>query len=60
MRVLGNNFNITNELLQHLYKLYPNKLPLEQVTSEELAFLRGQQSVIDKLVQLQETDYEED
>ena len=60
MRVLGNNFNITGDLLNHLQKLYPNKLPLEQVTPEELAFLRGQQSVVDKLVQLQETDLEEE
>ena len=60
MRVLGNDFNITDGLLNHLYKLYPNKLPLAQVTSEELAFIRGQQSVISKLVELQEQDFEEE
>ncbi|MAI39632.1 MAG: hypothetical protein CL599_19195 [Alteromonas sp.] len=60
MRVLGNDFNITDGLLNHLYKLYPNKLPLEQITSEEFSFLRGQQSVINKLIELQQQDFEED
>jgi len=60
MKVLGNDYHITDGLINRLYELYPNKLPLEQVTPEELAFLRGQQSIINKLVQLQETDLEED
>jgi len=60
MRVLGNDFNITDGLLNYLYKLYPNKLPLTQITSEELAFLRGQQAVIDKLRELQQQDFEEE
>lgn len=60
MRILGNDFNITDGLLNHLSTIYPNKLPLVQITSEELAFLRGQQSVIDKLRELQQQDFEED
>ena len=59
MKVLGNNFNITDGLLNHLKELYPNKLPLGQVTLEELRFLQGQQSIIDKLIELQHTDFEE-
>jgi hypothetical protein len=59
MKVLGNDFNITDGLLNYLYDIYPNKLPLAQVTPEDLAFLRGQQSVIQKLVELQHQDYEE-
>jgi|TARA_B100002019_G_scaffold139326_2_gene120012 hypothetical protein len=59
MRVLGNDFNITDGLLNHLKELYPNKLPLGQVTLEELRFLQGQQSIIDKLIELQHTDFEE-
>jgi|TARA_B100001094_G_scaffold333061_1_gene408249 hypothetical protein len=59
MRVLGNDFNITDGLIRKLYELYPDKLPLNQVTSEDLAFLRGQQSVINKLVELQDQDFEE-
>ncbi len=60
MKVLGNDFNITDGLLNHLTAIYPNKLPLEQISSEDLAFLRGQQSVIDKLKELQQRDFEED
>jgi hypothetical protein len=60
MKVLGNDFNITDGLLNHLTAIYPNKLPLEQISSEDLAFLRGQQSVIDKLKELQHRDFEED
>lgn len=50
MNVLDNNYYITPVLLNWLAELYPNKLPLEQVSPEELAFLRGQQSVIQKLM----------
>lgn len=57
MKLLGNDFNITDGLLSHLKMLYPNKLPLEQVSPEELSFLRGQQSIIQKLVELQNNDY---
>jgi hypothetical protein len=60
MRVLGNNFNITVALLEHLDSIYPDRLPLEQITPEELAFLRGQQSVLQKLREMQNTDFEED
>ena len=59
MKVLGNDFNITDGLLRTLYELYPDKLPHTQVTPEELAFLRGQQSVIQKLHELQDNDFEE-
>ena len=57
MKLLGNDFNITDGLLNHLTMLFPNKLPFKQVTPEELAFLRGQQFVIQKLVELQNQDY---
>jgi hypothetical protein len=60
MRALGNDFNITDGLLNHLQELYPDKLPHEQVSPEKLSFLRGQQSVIQKLVELQNQDFEDD
>lgn len=59
MKVLGNDFNITDGLLHTLYELYPDRLPHTQVTPEELAFLRGQQAVIQKLVELQNQDFED-
>jgi hypothetical protein len=59
MRVLGNDFNITDGLINRLLAIYPNKLPLEQITPEDLAFLRGQQSVINKLIEMQDQDFED-
>jgi hypothetical protein len=59
MNVLGYSLGITTALLNRLQELYPNKLPNEQVTSEELAFLRGQQSVVNKLNELYNEDYED-
>jgi hypothetical protein len=59
MKVLGYTLGITTALLNELQELYPNRLPLEQVTSEELAFLRGQQSVVNKLNELYNEEYED-
>lgn len=59
MNVLGYSLGITTALLTRLQELYPNKLPNEQVTSEELAFLRGQQSVVNKINELYNEDYED-
>ena len=59
MKVLGYTLGITTALLNELQELYPNRLPLEHVTSEELAFLRGQQSVVNKLNELYNEDYED-
>jgi len=59
MKLSGNDYNITDGLLNHLLDIYPNKLPQQQVSSEELSFLRGQQSVIQKLVELQNNDFED-
>lgn len=56
MKVLGYSLNITEALLNELESLFPDKLPIEQVTSEELAYLRGQQSVVQKLRDLQLDD----
>jgi hypothetical protein len=59
MKVLGYTLGITTALLNELQELYPNRLPLTQVTSEELAFLRGQQSVVNKLNELYNEEYED-
>lgn len=37
------------ELIKHLKEKYPNKLPVSQVSLEELSFLQGQQSIIQQL-----------
>ena len=59
VNVLGYSLNITTALLNALQELYPDKLPIEQVTSEELAFLRGQQSVVRKITDIYNEDYGE-
>ena len=59
MKVLGYSLSITEALLNELESLLPDKLPIEQISSEELAYLRGQQSVVQKLrdLQLDEKDF---
>ena len=59
VNVLGYSLKITTALLNALQELYPDKLPHEQITSEELAFLRGQQSVVKKLTDIYNEDYGE-
>lgn len=37
------------ELINHIKQKYPDKLPVNQVSLEELRFLQGQQSIIQQL-----------
>lgn len=59
MKVLGYSYGVTDALINRLQELYPDKLPTEQVSPEDLAYLRGQQSIINKVIDLQteEKDY---
>jgi len=48
---------INKELLEYFQGLFENKLPLKRgTTAEELAFLQGQQSVIQRMLLLYEGD----
>lgn len=48
---------ITKELVEKFQRLYPNKLPHHLGVSEiQVAFLQGQQSVIEKLQAMLEDD----
>lgn len=40
---------VPEELLEALREMFPDKLPRKRVTSEDVAFLQGQQKVIDFL-----------
>ena len=52
---------ISKELVEHFQRLFPNKLPQNKgITSEEIAFLQGQQSVIDRMEFLYEDDQPEE
>ena len=52
---------ITKELLDYLGKLFPNKLPIKRGISEvDIAFLQGQQSVLQRMELLYEDDQPEE
>lgn len=52
MKVLNKKFSLSVELLNVLKELFPDRLPNEQATIEDLRYLQGQQSVIRKLEEL--------
>jgi len=45
-------YGITQELVDKLDALYPDKLPKDSITIEELTYLQGQRVVIDQIKQL--------
>ena len=47
---------VTKDLLEYLSRMFTDKLPPKDTTLEELYFLQGQQSVVDRLKQLYEDD----
>lgn len=52
---------ISKELLDYLGKLFPNKLPIKRGISEvDIAFLQGQQSVLQRMELLYEDDQPEE
>lgn len=52
---------ITKELIDYLRKLFPDKLPTRKGISEiDIAFLQGQQSVINRMQFLYEDDQPEE
>lgn len=52
---------ISKELLEYLGRLFPNKLPTKRNVSEtDVAFLQGQQSVINRMELLYEDDQPEE
>lgn len=59
MRLLNNTYSISVGLLERLKEDFPNKLPTEQITPEQLRYLQGQQSIINYLERLYEEIQEE-
>lgn len=53
MQVFGYSYTITDALISKLEELFPDKIPTERTSSEELSYLQGQQSVISKIKDLQ-------
>jgi lysozyme family protein len=59
MRLLNNTYSISVGLLDRLKEDFPNRLPTEQITPEQLRYLQGQQSIINYLDRLYEEIQEE-
>jgi len=58
---MKNNIIISEDLVQFLKKLFPNKLPSRRNISEnDIAFLQGQQSVIERMELMLENDQPEE
>jgi len=58
MQVFGYSYTITDALISKLEELYPDKIPTERVSAEDVAYLQGQQSVISKIKDLQTEEKE--
>jgi hypothetical protein len=54
------NTIITKELLELFKELFPNKIPRKRQSSEDIAFLQGQQSVINRMEFLYEDGIQQD
>tara|TARA_R100000030_G_scaffold50814_1_gene38296 strand:+ start:917 stop:1099 length:183 start_codon:yes stop_codon:yes gene_type:complete len=59
MKVLFKGSGINSKIVKHLEESFPNVLPIDYITQDELAFLQGQQSVIAHCKRLLEEAQEE-
>jgi hypothetical protein len=58
---MKNNIFISEDLVKYLRKLFPNQLPSRRNISEnDIAFLQGQQSVIERMELMLENDQPEE
>jgi len=55
--ILNRSLGISQGLLTTLNNLFPDTMPTQQIKIEELRFLQGQRSVIKKLEELSEDDF---
>tara|TARA_R100001230_G_C5599035_1_gene113382 strand:- start:586 stop:756 length:171 start_codon:yes stop_codon:yes gene_type:complete len=47
---------VIRELIEILDRYYPDKLPMADLNSNQLAFLQGQRSVIERIKQIHEDE----
>jgi hypothetical protein len=60
MRILSKNISISKALIDRLRELFPDTLPMNTaITLEEIRYLQGQQSVLQKLDELYDEIYED-
>jgi len=61
MKVLTDTPLVSKEVLNYLIRVFPDILPKDaEVTIDAIRYLQGQQSVIEKIRQLTETNEDED
>jgi|TARA_R110002124_G_scaffold246345_1_gene411453 hypothetical protein len=58
--ILGNSLGISQGLIATLDRLFPDTLPTSNIGLEELRYLQGQRSVIKKLAELSEDDFNQE
>ena len=59
-QVLNKQYSISKPLVEYLKGLFPNQLPNNRdITLNDVSFLQGQQSVIAKLEELYDQEFEE-
>jgi hypothetical protein len=59
MKIFNDNPTLSKEQLDYIMSLFPNKLPVNEISLEELRYLQGQQSVMRKLEELYNQNFEE-
>ena len=57
---LVGQYNITEELINKLKELFPDKLPRHDIPLDQLRLLQGQQQVVDMIIKLFEESFEQD
>tara|TARA_A200000159_G_scaffold66912_1_gene61914 strand:- start:2609 stop:2794 length:186 start_codon:yes stop_codon:yes gene_type:complete len=61
MKLLNKQYSISKPLVEYLKGLFPNNLPNNRdITLNDVSFLQGQQSVIAKLEELYDQEFEEE
>jgi hypothetical protein len=59
MKIFNDDVSVTKPLIDRLKEVYPDRLPVDEISIEKLRFLQGQQSVITYLEALYEENLQE-
>lgn len=59
MKIFNDNPTLSIEVLTFIQELFPNQLPANEISIETLRYLQGQQSVLRKLEELHNQNFEE-
>jgi len=59
MKIFNDNPSLSKEVLNFIQELFPNQLPANEISIETLRYLQGQQSVLRKLEELHNQNFED-